>query len=444
MPDRQSSAVGFRLRGFAPPDLSTYPDRVKLLFWGWVTESALRVKDRELSRGWDKDGTVHPLKPATIKYRKSEVGPVTKTAPRLEPALARSRVRALLRGRAHLSSAELFWDFDSVTGDSFAVVLHFAAEAGHDVFGLSDRGTAQVAREALGRWQAWKVEAGHSRPRVGVPGVPEATKREVKKPIPKREVKGRLDLNNFTLSSNGETLRAAIEAGEFTGFRRFNARGEQWKPGTGIPAAPRAPRKPTAPIPPEPITPASVRMTPAARVQELSNYTTGTLGIPSYVLDIEGFTSRFAGAAIDKARAAYDPKTKAIYWNVNSPAWESPVKHFETQRKEKLLVDPRPVGVAHHEVGHAQLHAELIRRLGEAEAMRRYWELARDEFRSDLLLKALIKKEVSRVAALDKNEFVAEVYSGLMIGRTYSPRIMTLYDALGGVDPRFDAQIQPG
>ena len=358
---------------------------------------------------------------------------MTKTAPRLEPALKRSRVRSLLRGRAHHTSAELYWDFDSVSGDSFAVILHFAAQAGHDVFGISDRGTAQVAREALAKWQAWKVEAGHALPKVGVPGAI---------PIPKRMVRGRMDMENFTISSTGEKLRAAIEAGQFTGFRRLNARGEQWKPGTGIPPAPPAtiskPKQAT--IPPGPVTPANVKMTPAARVRELSDYTAKTLGIPSQVLDVEGFTARFAGAAIDKARAAYDPKTKTIYWNVNSHAWESPAKHFETQRKEKLLVDPRPAGVAHHEAGHAMLHAELVRRFGESEATRRYWELARDEFKNEVMLRLLIKKEVSRVAALDKNEFVAEVYSGLMIGRTYSPRILALYDALGGIH----AQVQPG
>ncbi len=250
MSDRESSAVGFRLRGMSPPDLSTYPDKIKLMFWQWVTDEAMRVKDRELARGWDKDGQVHPLRPRTIKYRKSEVGPVTKNAPRLEPAMKRSRVRSLLRGRAHHQSAEIYWDFDAVTGDSFAVILHFAAEAGHDVFGISDRGIAQIRRGALERWQAWKVNVGHARPRAKPPGALPIPKREVKKPIPKREIKGRMDLENFDISSSGEKLKKAIEAGEFTGFRRLNFRGEQWKPGTGIPPAPAGPRRPPpAPVP---------------------------------------------------------------------------------------------------------------------------------------------------------------------------------------------------
>ena len=208
------------------------------MFWTWVTNAALRIKDRELSRGWDKDGNVHPLKAATIKHRKSEVGPVTKNAPRLEPALKRSRVRALLRGRAHHQSAELYWDFDAVTGDSFAVILHYAAGQGHDVFGISPRGTAQVTQEALSKWQAWKEQAGHARPSVSVPGFPgppRVVKRQVRRPIARVEVKGRMDIENFDLSGSDVKLKAAIKAGEFTGFRRLNARGEQWRPGIGIP-----------------------------------------------------------------------------------------------------------------------------------------------------------------------------------------------------------------
>jgi hypothetical protein len=64
-------------------------------------------------------------------------------------------------------------------------------------------------------------------------------RREVKKPVRKVEVKGRMDLANFTLSSVGDKLRAAIASGEFSGFRRLNMRGEQWTPGIGIPRGPR-------------------------------------------------------------------------------------------------------------------------------------------------------------------------------------------------------------
>ena len=96
-----------------------------------------------------------------------------------------------------------------------------------------------MREQALSKWQAWKVQAGHARPSVSVPGFPApprmTIKREVRRPIAKVEVKGRMDLENFDLSSDGGKLKSAIAAGQFTGFRRLNARGEQWRTGIGIP-----------------------------------------------------------------------------------------------------------------------------------------------------------------------------------------------------------------
>ena len=232
----QSTQVGFRIRGIEPTDLSTYTDRVKLMYWGWVTEAALARKDWELARGWDKNGAIHPLSPYTIKHRKSEVGPVHKRAPRLIPALALSRVRSLLTGRAHTTSAEFWWKFDSVTGASFAVILHYQAdEYGHDVFGLSPTGTAWVAREAAKKWRAWIAAGGGIRATLAVPGVQVSRKPVFLQPVRKVEVRQpvqKVDLSQYDLFPG---VHRAIEyAMAFTGFRRLNARGEQWKPGTGL------------------------------------------------------------------------------------------------------------------------------------------------------------------------------------------------------------------
>lgn len=230
----QSTQVGFRIRGIEPTDLSTFPDRIKLMFWGWVTEAALARKDKELARGWDKNGNVHPLRPKTIKYRKSEVGPVHPTAPRLTPALNLSRVRSLLTGRAHTTSAEFWWKFDSITGESFAVILHYAAEAGHDVFGLSPTGTAWVAREATKRWRAWIAAGGGIRAIQEVPGVQVSRKPEFRQPVRKIEVKQpirKVDLTRYDLTGSQKSLiEKAIAAGRFKGFSRSNLPGQQWKP----------------------------------------------------------------------------------------------------------------------------------------------------------------------------------------------------------------------
>jgi len=234
----QSTQVGFRIRGIEPTDLSTYPDRIKLMFWSWVTDTALKVKDKELARGWDKNGDVHPLSPKTIRYRRSEVGPVHKRAPRLIPALELSRVRSLLTGRAHTTSSELWWKFDAVTGDSFAKILLFAKEKGHDVFGITPAGVARIRSEAMKRWDAWKAAGGVNR---AVAEVPEAKvsprpafRQPVRTPLPKLEVKipvRKIDLSRYDLTAGeGSLIAKAIAAGRFKGFSRSNLRGEQWKP----------------------------------------------------------------------------------------------------------------------------------------------------------------------------------------------------------------------
>jgi hypothetical protein len=222
MAGRESTQVGYRLR-IQPPDLSTYPDRAKLVWFDLVVKYGLAAKLRDLRRGKDKDGNVHPLHFRTIKYRKSEVGPVTKTAPRGIPALDLSRVMSLLRGRAHTSSAEFWWGFDAVTGRSFAAILgYWRDDQGHDVFGLSPAGTAWTLTQALREWERWKREGGYAKAPVTVPGARPVAKREVPQPIEKREIRGRTDLAPFHTGPS------------FTGLRRLNARNEQWKPGRGF------------------------------------------------------------------------------------------------------------------------------------------------------------------------------------------------------------------
>ncbi len=242
---RESTAVGYRLRIEPPGGLSTYPDAIKLLWWGWVVELGLDRKEMELARGMDKDGVVGVLAPATIKHRKSEVGPATPTAPFLTPSHARSRVRSLLTGRAHLNSAGSWWKYDSQSGRSFAVILAYQAEAGHDVFGLSPRGTAWVTAQALKKWKTRKSSGGNERPLANVPGARPVRKAAILKSIAKREAKGQIDFQNMDLWKGDEALiNRATKAGTFTGFRRLNARGEHWQPGNGLVPRPRTPRPP--------------------------------------------------------------------------------------------------------------------------------------------------------------------------------------------------------
>ncbi len=236
---------GYRIRGIEPADLAGYPDPVKLMYWGWVVELGLKRKDEELAKGLDKDGNpLRPLKPESIKHRKSEVGPTFRNAPPLEPGMARSRVRSLLTGRAHISSAEFWWKFDAVTGRSFSEVLQGQKKQGRDVFGLSPAGTAWVRAQAYRRWLAWVAKVGTPRKQVAAMRPATAKIEIARRPIQVIPVAGTTKLKELTTGPGMELerTRASIAVGQHTGFRRLNALGEKWTPGPGIPEPPPAAR----------------------------------------------------------------------------------------------------------------------------------------------------------------------------------------------------------
>ncbi|HMF38318.1 MAG TPA: hypothetical protein VKF17_16865 [Isosphaeraceae bacterium] len=427
MADRESTAVGYRLR-MQPPDLSTYPDSVKLQWFEWVTELGIERKLVELRKGWDRYGKTHPLKPRTIKYRKSEVGPVHKRAPRGIPALDLSRVMSLLTGRAHLSSAEFWWGFDSVTGASFARILHYwADDHGHDVFGLSPAGTAWVEAEAMKKWAEWKAAGGYTRPAVNLPGAKPVRKAAIRRPIRKIEIPGRMDLENMDLAGGEAEIRRAIAAGRFPGFRRLNLRGEQWKPGAGIPHLQPPPKFPPKPPPPTaPPKPAPVPKPPPSH----SN--------PHIATAID--MARAAGVAhvnvidfdqaraiwkikVDAVQASYDYKTGEILINGSHPIWKDPAAQM-AKSKGWLSTD----SITHtieHELAHREHHlaigthafAAMVRAREEPEGAKE------------------IAAVVSRYASKLKVEFVAETRVGLAHGKKYHPEIIALYKSYGGVMP---------
>lgn len=361
---QESTQVGFRLRNLEPPDLSTYPDSIKLMFWGWVVDLGLKVKDKELARGWDKNGVVHPLSPKTIRYRKSEVGPVTKTAPRLIPALELSRVRSLLRGRQHLQSAEYWWAFDPVSGASFAKILLFAKEKGHDVFGITPGGIARIRSQALERWEAWKASPEAQRLTAGRPGIP--TARQVRKPVPK--VMGRTDLENFDLFPGAKpVIEKAIEAGRFTGFRRLNAQGEKWTPGHGLgpvrrppPAAPPALQPAPSPLPTFGPSPATVRVDPDDRRAILASIkkVLGPGATPTTAATLAGAPK---GTTATVFRSGYSNENLMVYIEGQGVS----VKRELQTTSGKLVIDNINVFLADDKQGHG-LGTEILGRQIEA------------------------------------------------------------------------------
>jgi hypothetical protein len=152
---------GFKIGGIAPPDLASYDQTTRKLYWSWVLKLALARKDKELAQGLDKDGKpLRPIAPATRKHRRSAMTPSGKgdpAAPPLMPGYQKSRTRSLLAGRALSTHVDLFWKFDAWTGESWSVVLSYQAARGRDVFGLSQEGLAWLKVKSWAMWDQWKA-----------------------------------------------------------------------------------------------------------------------------------------------------------------------------------------------------------------------------------------------------------------------------------------------
>jgi hypothetical protein len=203
---------GFKVSGIAPPDLASYDATTRKLYWTWVLKLALARKDKELAAGLDKDGKpLRPIRPATRKHRRSAMTPSGKgdpAAPPLMPAFQKSRTRSLLNGRALSTHVDMFWRFDSWTGESWAVVLSYQAARGRDVFGLSKEGLAWIKVKSWAMWADWKAGtlrqiADKPAQRLGVPRIGRYTAEHV----------------DYGVSTAGNTGKPAnFKPGTHTGF----------------------------------------------------------------------------------------------------------------------------------------------------------------------------------------------------------------------------------
>jgi hypothetical protein len=171
---------GFKVTGIAPPDLASYDQTTRKLYWSWVLKLALARKDKELAQGLDKDGKpLRAISPATRKHRRSAMTPSGKgdpAAPPLMPGYQKSRTRSLLAGRALSTHVDLFWKFDAWTGESWSVVLSYQAARGRDVFGISKEGLAAIKVKSWAMWADWKAgtlrqTAEKPAKRLGVPKI---------------------------------------------------------------------------------------------------------------------------------------------------------------------------------------------------------------------------------------------------------------------------------
>ncbi|OGI00378.1 MAG: hypothetical protein A2104_00725 [Candidatus Melainabacteria bacterium GWF2_32_7] len=96
--------------------------------------------------------------------------------------------------------------------------------------------------------------------------------------------------------------------------------------------------------------------------------------------------------------------------------WNNLENRIEKNFKKGNLAYSDPVGLIYHEIGHF-LHYKS--NSGKYKA-------ADQEIPSDTQ-KDIIQEQVSKLAVKDFGEFVAEIFAGTMLGKTYSPEIQEIY-----------------
>ena len=124
--------------------------------------------------------------------------------------------------------------------------------------------------------------------------------------------------------------------------------------------------------------------------------------------------------------AFYLPSDRQIFINPICESWKHPGKMVRENRAAGWLAFDKPTGLMDHEIGHAKHHA-AIGDMGWAKLKLRHFTPE---------TQAAITQDVSGYAATEPIEFVAEVYAGIKLGRTFSQRTMDLFSELNGVLPQ--------
>jgi hypothetical protein len=123
--------------------------------------------------------------------------------------------------------------------------------------------------------------------------------------------------------------------------------------------------------------------------------------------------------------AAYDHLEDSVVFNAENPAW-AVMRGFMKERKEKgVYSTAHPQHVVRHEFGHAAHFRSLSSNQRE-----RVWFA--EGLKPDELS---IARRVSRRAAWNPKEFVAEVFAALWAGFDYDDEVIGLFAHYGGQEP---------
>lgn len=184
-----------------------------------------------------------------------------------------------------------------------------------------------------------------------------------------------------------------------------------------------APTPKPAPVPQQALPEPEPQPTVESRLEEAARYAAEFK--VSALTDGNDIITKLMGQNEAKTIPAAFVHSKAasfIALNQNHPYWADPKSWMAKQRAIGQFSTDAENHPILHEVGHA-MH---LRNVGREQ----YRKLDAIIFTADE--KSAIAKEVSRYAATNARELVAEVYAGHVTGKTYSPQLTSLYKAMGG------------
>ena len=161
------------------------------------------------------------------------------------------------------------------------------------------------------------------------------------------------------------------------------------------------------------------------------------VGIAKKAFEAMGIGVDLKSSAKSSVVASYNARTDRVEINRSHPSWKNPAKSMREDRRKGIFSSNSPMHVINHEIGHRRDQ----RRLQNFETQARI-ALSRSGVTDYNAVAAKgyelrqVARRVSRYAATNPAELVAEVYAGFRGGRRYDLQVMQSYREAQGLSPR--------
>lgn len=371
------------------------PEAIKAKFYGHMADYAMSLKLNELRRGKDVHGD--PLHPVQPRSRRDGA-----TGPPLSPHQAESRTQEWLKSAVsrRKGTVTLYWPA------SWGKILGYHARElriERDVIGLTPSDETRFRSEAKAYWK-------RIRQRPFPRHEPQEAARAIFKPT------GPFTPEVAVQASPATTGPILAREKQFEGMNRIGrslSESEQARTATPVPPA-------TGKIP--------KWVAAAVRWAEKS-------GAKVEVVGKEAFGDR------TDSPASYNWRMDRIRINKDHPKWLDPEKAARIAKERGWLSTDHPAHYVSHELGHKAQRDALkfgtLDREEQGKVFKKYLEPPRAE------LVPRIERLVSKYAAVNQHEFVAEMFAMLRVNQPVDSTLFSYYRSLGGVVPDAYRPVMP-